>query len=134
LGYCIVGGLLLATGSIRGLKNSRDWPPGPSGIGTEFNGDREDPKKAAELRSADCRYRGILGVSETAPELEIKAAYRVVSKCHPDKVAHFGGEFYDVATRRTMEIIEAYERLKNSYAFKMTRALPTRPVGTRGFL
>jgi len=119
VGYCIVGALLRATGSLRGPKRSRDWASGPSGIGTESNGGREDPKKAAEFRSAECRYRGILGVSETAPELEIRAAYRVqLSKYHPDKVAHLGGEFYDLATRRTMEIIEAYEHLKNSYAFK----------------
>jgi DnaJ-domain-containing protein 1 len=70
--------------------------------------------------AADCpaatnpeeRYRQVLGVSAVAGEAEIKAAYKhLLAKYHPDKVFHLGEEFYDLASARTMEIIEAYQFL-----------------------
>ena len=64
-------------------------------------------------------YRHVLGVSGSAGEEEIRAAYRTqLAKYHPDKVTHLGDEFYDLASRRTKEIIEAYEFFKRQYGFK----------------
>jgi hypothetical protein len=54
----------------------------------------------------------ILGVRPGAPMEEIKEAYRVaVQKYHPDKVAHLGKDFQELAHRRFVAIQQAYERL-----------------------
>ena len=54
----------------------------------------------------------VLGVDATASEAEIKKAYRkLVSKYHPDKVAHLGDEFKVLADRRFKEIQQAYQRI-----------------------
>ena len=64
-------------------------------------------------------YRAVLGVPSAAGEQEIKAAYRAqLAKYHPDKVAHLGGEFSELASSRTREIVEAYDFLKNKYGFQ----------------
>jgi len=60
-----------------------------------------------------------MGLSEAAGEQEIRAAYRSqLAKYHPDKVTHLGGEFYELASIRSKEIIQAYDYLKNKYGFK----------------
>lgn len=54
----------------------------------------------------------ILGVSKSASPVEIKEAYRkIMAQYHPDKVAHLGDELKKTATRKTIEILEAYEAL-----------------------
>lgn len=54
----------------------------------------------------------ILGVSPDADQAEIKAAYRrMANQYHPDKVAHLGKEFQELAEQRFKEIQEAYDRL-----------------------
>jgi DnaJ-domain-containing protein 1 len=71
------------------------------------------------VRSEERRCREILGVSYSADEREIRAAYRSqLAKYHPDKVTHLGDEFYDLASRRTKEIIEAYQFFKSRYGFR----------------
>jgi len=75
----------------------------------------------AELNGKELEkyYRDVLGVSEAAGEAEIKAAYRSqLAKYHPDKVTHLGGEFSELASSRTKDIIQAYDHLKNKYGFK----------------
>ena len=60
-----------------------------------------------------------LGISPTAGETEIKAAYRrLLAKYHPDKVAHLGEEFRILASARTQYIIEAYEYFRTTYGFR----------------
>ena len=55
----------------------------------------------------------VLGVRPVATQEEIKAAYReMMSKYHPDKVAHLGEEFQEIAKARTKAINQAYETLK----------------------
>lgn len=55
----------------------------------------------------------ILEVDRNASAEEIKKAYRrLVSKYHPDKVAHLGDEFKEMAEKRFKEIQQAYQDLK----------------------
>ena len=58
------------------------------------------------------RPHKILGVSPTAGQDEIRAAYRrLASQYHPDKVAHLGREFQEMADQRFKEIQDAYDKL-----------------------
>ena len=55
----------------------------------------------------------ILEVDRNASPEEIKKSYRrLVAKYHPDKVAHLGDEFREMAERRFKEIQRAYQELK----------------------
>ncbi|HEX7551862.1 MAG TPA: J domain-containing protein [Candidatus Methylomirabilis sp.] len=57
----------------------------------------------------------ILEVSPRASPEEIKAAYkRAVARYHPDKVAHLGTEFQDLAHQKMLAIRRAYETLQGS--------------------
>ncbi len=54
----------------------------------------------------------ILNISRGASPDEIKHAYReMLSKYHPDKVAHLGQEFQQMAHNKVIEITKAYEIL-----------------------
>ena len=54
----------------------------------------------------------ILGIAKSASEEEIKRAYRqLANKYHPDKVAHLGHEFRELAEIRFKEIQRAYQEL-----------------------
>jgi DnaJ-domain-containing protein 1 len=54
----------------------------------------------------------ILNVPSDADQAEIKAAYRkLANQYHPDKVAHLGKEFQNLAEQRFKEIQEAYGKL-----------------------
>jgi len=77
------------------------------------------PQGTDSPRAIEAHHREVLGVSEGAGEEEIRAAYRSqLAKYHPDKVTHLGGEFHELATARTKEIIAAYEFLRQKYGFK----------------
>ncbi len=55
----------------------------------------------------------ILGVPMGATWEEIQAAYKQqIKKYHPDKLSHLGKEFSDLASKRFLEIQEAFEVLK----------------------
>jgi DnaJ like chaperone protein len=57
----------------------------------------------------------VLGVDASASPQEIKKAYRsLVSKYHPDKVAHLGDEFRQMAEKRFKEIQQAYQEIRDS--------------------
>ena len=78
-------------------------------------------RRGAEPKAKESEryYRDVLGVSEADGEQEIRAAYRSqLAKYHPDKVTHLGDEFYELASVRTKDIIQAYDYLKNKYGFK----------------
>jgi len=55
----------------------------------------------------------ILGLDDHASDLEIKQAYRrLANQYHPDKVAHLGREFRELAEIKFKEIQRAYQELK----------------------
>jgi DnaJ-domain-containing protein 1 len=56
----------------------------------------------------------LLEVSASASPDEIKAAYkRAVARYHPDKVAHLGKEFQELAHKKLLAIQQAYETLQS---------------------
>lgn len=58
----------------------------------------------------------LLDVSPQASPQEIKAAYkRAVARYHPDKVAHLGREFQDLAHKKLLAIQQAYEILQSKH-------------------
>jgi hypothetical protein len=73
-------------------------------------GDRRHDEQAA--RHAEFDPFQILNVNRGASANEIKHAYReMLSKYHPDKVAHLGEEFQQIAHTKVIEITKAYEML-----------------------
>lgn len=84
------------------------------------NNSRSARRKAEpKAEESERYYRDVLGISEADGEQEIRAAYRSqLAKYHPDKVTHLGDEFYELASFRTREIIQAFDYLKNKYGFK----------------
>lgn len=75
------------------------WEAGKGPRPEDFYHDQDDPY-------------AILGVSRNATQEEIKAAYRrAVAKYHPDKVAHLGQEFQELAHQKLLAIQRAYETL-----------------------
>ena len=59
------------------------------------------------------RAYAVLGLTESATEAEIKKAYRrLILEYHPDTVAQKGGpEFKEYATKKFVEIQQAYEEI-----------------------
>jgi len=56
----------------------------------------------------------LLEVSPNASPEEIKTAYkRAVARYHPDKVAHLGKEFQELAHKKLLAIQQAYEILQS---------------------
>ncbi len=54
----------------------------------------------------------ILGIDKNATKKEIHSAYRkLVKQYHPDRVAHLGKEFQDLANKKFIEIQDAYNNL-----------------------
>jgi len=57
----------------------------------------------------------LLDVSPRASPEEIKTAYRrAVARYHPDKVAHLGKEFQELAHKKLLAIQQAYETLQGT--------------------
>lgn len=92
------------TGSSSSYGSSYD-----SSYGWKRNGGQEASRKDRKRDPYD-----ILGVPQNATPNEIKSAYhRQASKYHPDKVAHLGKEFQELAEERFKELNWAYEILKS---------------------
>jgi len=86
---------------LRGGFSRGPRPPEAGGPGPEESADfdRMDPYT-------------LLEVSPRASAEEIRAAYRrAVGRYHPDKVAHLGREFQELAHRKLLAIRRAYDQL-----------------------
>jgi DnaJ like chaperone protein len=74
--------------------------------------------EALELEAGDdtrARHLELLGLESNATKKEIRTAYRrTVAQYHPDRVINLPTEFKQLATRKTIELREAYESLTAS--------------------
>ena len=70
-------------------------------------------REKAEASESSFDPYGILSIDSSASGEEIRAAYKArMHEYHPDKVAHLGEELQKVAHRKSVEIQQAYERLR----------------------
>jgi hypothetical protein len=54
----------------------------------------------------------VLGIPSGTSQAEAKKAFRaLITQYHPDKVAHLGPEFRELADRKTRELLDAWDRL-----------------------
>ncbi len=68
--------------------------------------------ESAEVKKSDYE---VLGVSRDASQDDIRRAYlELVKKYHPDRVAHLGDEFKELAHKKFVEIQSAYEKLQRT--------------------
>jgi hypothetical protein len=73
----------------------------------------QEQQEREQFRQGPRDPYSILGVSRQAGQTEIRAAYlKLANQYHPDKVAHLGKEFQEMAEQRFKEIQQAYAHLK----------------------
>ena len=61
----------------------------------------------------------VLGISSSSSNQEIKRAYRkMANKYHPDKIAHLGDDFKDIAQDKFKSVSEAYHKIKKEKNIK----------------
>ena len=61
----------------------------------------------------------VLGVSSSSSDQEIKKAYRkMANKYHPDKIAHLGDDFKDIAQEKFKSVSGAYQKIKKDRNIK----------------
>ena len=61
----------------------------------------------------------VLGTSSSSSNQEIKRAYRkMANKYHPDKIAHLGDDFKDIAEEKFKSVSEAYHKIKKERDIK----------------
>ncbi len=76
-------------------------------------GDREGKERHGAAGRPSDPYE-ILGIDSSASAEEVHAAYKArMHEYHPDKVAHLGEELQEMAHRKSVEIQQAYDRLRN---------------------
>jgi hypothetical protein len=85
-------------GRVGGPRARRPDSPRPEDLTADFSG--MDPY-------------ALLEVSRNATAEELRSAYRrAVTRYHPDKVAHLGPEFQELAHKKLLAIQQAYETLQ----------------------
>ena len=66
----------------------------------------------------DSAYK-VLGVDSNTADLEIKKAYRrMANKFHPDKIAHLGEEYKEIAQEKFKSVSDAYHKIKKDRNIK----------------
>lgn len=86
--------------------------PGGEETGAASDRDGADSGGARREKAGPRTPHEVLGVDRGASQEEIRHAYReLANKYHPDKVAHLGEEFQEMAEKRFKEIQEAYQTL-----------------------
>ena len=61
----------------------------------------------------------VLGVSRKSEDIEIKKAYRkMANKYHPDKIAHLGDDFKEIAQEKFKSVSDAYSKIKKESNIK----------------
>ena len=61
----------------------------------------------------------VLGIQKESSNIEIKKAYRkMANKYHPDKIAHLGEEFREIAQNKFKSVSEAYNKIKKDRNIK----------------
>jgi DnaJ-domain-containing protein 1 len=81
------------------------------------SGRKEGRHKPGEKN--DAYYFGVLGLTPDADEAAIKRAYRdLMRQYHPDRVATLGPELQATASKKSMEINEAYHIIERRRGFK----------------
>jgi hypothetical protein len=92
-----------------GAGHDREPAGQKSGTKTNRSGPGPNDSYSGSVRPA----HEILGVPMDASWEEIQAAYKQqIKKYHPDKLSHLGKEFSDLASKRFLEIQNAFETLK----------------------
>ncbi len=79
-----------------------------------------------EYKSIECMFKEdldsaykVLGVQSKATDLEIKKAYRrMANKFHPDKIAHLGEEYKEIAQEKFKSVSDAYHKIKKDRNIK----------------
>lgn len=73
-------------------------------------------RQATQAYESEAHYFAVLGLESGADMDTIKKSYRQLSmKYHPDKVAHLGDEFKNVAEEKMKEINAAYDYFKKKF-------------------
>lgn len=88
-------------------RQSYKYSGGPSDENRNFG--NENFKSAKSKKDP----YNVLNIDRGSSEFEIKRAYKeMLSKYHPDKVAHLGKELQDLAHEKVIEITEAYNDIE----------------------
>jgi len=97
------------------FQGSGQRPGGESADTYDGNGARRQNKTDEDAQVRKDPYE-ILGVNPDATLAEIRAAYRTAARqYHPDKVAHLGEEFKELAQKKFVEIQDAYNILSQKH-------------------
>ncbi len=106
------------SGSGGGGQQSRSGGTGGTGgSGSSQQQHKEGRHKPGERN--DAYYYGVLGLTPDATEAEIKKSYRnLMRQYHPDRVATLGPELQAAASKKSMEINEAYHIIERRRGFK----------------
>lgn len=87
--------------------DDRTSPPGP-----EHSADDETAGQQGARQESE--WWEILGVSQHSSEHEVRSAHkRLISLCHPDRVAHLSKELQFLATKQAQELNSALSRYES---------------------